>query len=208
MRTAVRRMAIGVLGGTTLGYLAYGLRPAPQIDRQVINDFARWEEASLRVRGRIQGIREELEKADRLDLLANSWAGVYQAQDRSRDVVALSPSGRAAMSLWLSCIPPTRGNHPGRIVVQDGSRLLIEWEEDPMFGPPRSGSSELCFITWGDRRMLVPQVNLAKLRETVRTFEQTGKEPWMPRCFVREGDEDRPVFGEPDWPPGFDGDGD
>lgn len=207
MRATLRRTVIALLGCAAIVYLALSLWSA-QRARERGRAMSQWYSAvqneCARVGGIIQIIRKESERNGAAE---REWAGVYGTSFRDRNLIAVSASGRAAIDVFVSCLPPTRRGFEGRIIERDGQVIHIDWAEGPEQERQDYVRGDLYFIKWGNRRMLVEAERLKDLRKAAVEFDNTGEVRWMPRCFVREGDEEKPLFGEPDWPPGFDGDG-
>ena len=201
MWVTTRKTLVALVGCAAVAYLAFSLWSAQRASEHRVS-LNHWYSAvqheCARVGGIIQSIREESKAVTGSEC---EWAGVYQAGARDRNVIAVSASGRAALDEFVSCIPPTRRGFEGRIVEHDEQRMCINWASGPTQERPTLTRGDLYYITWGDRRMLVESERLMDLRKAAAEFEKTGKVRWMPRCFVREGDEEKPLFGEPDWPP-------
>jgi hypothetical protein len=144
--------------------------------------------------------REQFFEAEMATRALPDWAGHYYSGDGlgKNIVIRIAPQGGFIFT-WHGCLGLYDVNYGA--VARRGDRLVMTFElpNDPHnFGVPR----ELVPVRWGERNYLLTDEDLKPFVNAVNS----GQEPQnhcVPRCgyfLLRNGDDARPVSGQPELP--------
>lgn len=133
---------------------------------------------------------------------ANEWAGDYVAAgDVSRYVFRWSPQAGFAYIYIYTCLPEVRSFSYGAVNV---SSQMIQTRAESRLRGNMSRVSNYLLVKWGERHYLVPESQVRGFYNMMSgrgvsagAFGDAGE------FFLRAGDYNKPVFGMPILPPGY-----